>query len=324
MYMSSKNIWCFIAIALITTACYKTIEVDLPVQDPVLIYDQYNSGVVQSKLSFRLGKGVRITDYVGPHHGPDGYMVEGDAFDSVVGAQVLIYKDGSLFEQISGNGTATYIGSKDFVEGSAYDLKLTLPGEETRTASFRMPYGVQPQITVEDDPENENYQYLRITLIDQEPGVRNFYRISSGTLSSYLAGFPPQPETFETYGSFTSDSPLLTDINRMDNFDPLGESEENKYFNYFAYLSDELFDGSQTTFRIKVADLPVADQPDESYKYVVVLETLPVEQYLFLKTYANQQFNRGDAFAQPVEIYSNMEKTLGAFAVQAFRKTVVN
>ena len=91
-------------------------------------------------------------------------------------------------------------------------------------------------------------------------------------------------------------------------------------------LKDELFNGREYTQRInydyQIPFLLGDTMPNDSIDlsklvstYLITeLRTLSEDYYLFQSTYTTYQFSSGDPFAQPVQVYNNVENGFGIFA----------
>jgi hypothetical protein len=107
--------------------------------------------------------------------------------------------------------------------------------------------------------------------------------------------------------SFPSRGPGITDTItevREDYIDPVDPSLEYGYFNTSIFLNDRIFDGQLFLFKAQMAN-----PPDTR----VYLFSVSEEYYNYYMQVGLQEKNKGDAFAQPVQVTSNIENGWGVF-----------
>jgi len=105
---------------------------------------------------------------------------------------------------------------------------------------------------------------------------------------------------------FSTNSPLLADQGS-----PFGGEEDGtEFFFTDAFFTDDAFSGESISLELSASypSSPTAIQ------YVSCTE----EYYLYKLTLQNFYENNGNPFAQPVQIYSNIEGGLGIFAGYSF------
>ena len=75
-------------------------------------------------------------------------------------------------------------------------------------------------------------------------------------------------------------------------------------------ISDAVFDGTTKTISVELDQIYF----DTGKTMIVILSTLSEDFYRYKKTFRAQQVNGDNPFAQPAQIYTNVQNGLGIFA----------
>jgi hypothetical protein len=95
--------------------------------------------------------------------------------------------------------------------------------------------------------------------------------------------------------------------------------------NRYRVFTDDLFNGSEYTFKMQVRINPDEEEDDNDYYYTanypdpvslelyVELQHLTRDYYLYLKSRANARTNEdfGGMFTEPIQVYTNVEGGIG-------------
>lgn len=85
---------------------------------------------------------------------------------------------------------------------------------------------------------------------------------------------------------------------------------DNEKFDSEFYFSDDLLAGQNITFKGRINYLAESESPRF---FVVKVSSLSEDLYKYKVTYANYLQTQGDPFAQPVQVYSNINEGFGIF-----------
>tara|TARA_R110001592_G_scaffold108704_3_gene303652 strand:- start:26597 stop:27523 length:927 start_codon:yes stop_codon:yes gene_type:complete len=277
----------FIVGGLFISSCENTVDIDIPFEKPQV--------TLNSTLIHNTFPKVRLTF---SRHILDNNW----EFEPITTAEVKLTADGQSFYLDYNEESGEYISLDNMVMGGKeYTVEANVEGYAIISASANVPnqvpikdliyngkaqvdaYSTSDDITlVFDDPVGENhyeisaYYYRQDTYIDQF-GNEVYY---SDNQPIYLQ---PKNPTYET--DFFSNGGILID-------DKLFEGKEAKidFFTSGNYM--ELDNGGEVHF---------------------VLKVVSPGYYYFRSTSALQDWNEGDPFAQPVQVFSNIDNGIGIF-----------
>lgn len=278
-----KIIFALVAFSLM--ACEKTIDFELPVEEPQL--------AVSSKIiaSDSIYAAVSISSPAlsgSPRFADD--------------ATVVLYEDGVVIDTldvnnnvINGNNVPLYTASYPFVNERTYTLKVSKANFESVQGSC-----IVPSPAVMDKAEYFSETRVIKATIDDQPGKGDIYKIEI-TLKGdqYSRGFTSNDLTMEFYEGYS---------------DFLDLDTEGSYGTR-AYIRDELFDGGQRDFELTYYDFDGGGGQNFDTLFLKIT-TLSIDQYEFEKTLDLGAFGGESPFAEPITIYSNMSNGKGNFGAE--------
>ena len=95
--------------------------------------------------------------------------------------------------------------------------------------------------------------------------------------------------------------------------EPIDPAQSNDNFNGASkLLDDNLFNGKNHVFRMRLRSYRFNQQ--ESTRVRVILQSVTESYYRYFATQSLQNNTSGDPFAQPVQVFTNVENGLGIFA----------
>lgn len=313
------------------SGCYKTIEVDLPQIDPLIVAESQSNVSENGIMNMSLTKTMRILDFTYKYVYIDGETY--NPFDSITNASIKLYSDGALFTELTNpDGTSKYSSTKKLEEGKDYQVVVDCPNEGKQLkASFSYPKHPEIELISYQDTSSAWYDQTglaRVKITDMQPGVRNYFRVKVIERLTVTYTNPPQVLSSDRDISFNSRSSILSDVTGTDNssVDVGGDNNMGEYFGQYAYFSDELLKGNNTSLEVmfyKQQDFENPPYYSSKTEYFVQAEAIPVELLLFLKTLTLQAYSNGDPFAQPTEVYTNFDNSLGVFALPAISRIQV-
>lgn len=275
------------ALGFAALSCEKTIDYDLPQEDPRLVIDAYlftgepiKAFVSTSKTALAPGEPMFAMD-----------------------ATVLLYEEGQLVD------TLEPIDSNDLIMGqphfkSTYEpLAGKLYRLEAHKGEFPTAYGEDTPLEAVPLLKAE-YDSLRATLeieFKDPPGEGDYYRVAayvrqSGTGYSefpiYMSTFDPLVDYFYDFG---------------DDFE--GESGKS---GRHAFLSDASFDGQIRSIRFE--DVNFWNSPNNQDSLVIELSRVSFDFYRHEQSKGANYVNDDNPFAEPVQIYTNVKNGYGIVA----------
>jgi hypothetical protein len=287
------------AIVFLSCDFQNTLEVDLPAEKEKLVVNCFFSADSVWEVRVFSSKQVLAAEP-----------------DRVIQNASVVVTDGSRHFSCTYNPKYLSYRSMEHAEvGKKYALEVSAPGFATVTSSINVPEPIQileVTSTLRPDPEfaGNLYRTFDITFKDA-PGQSNYYAMA--IFASSYSRVPP----------FSQLDPLPR-IERP--LDPTFSAEyyEEFYFDhapggygtYNLLFNDRMFDGKKYTFKVDVFEIVFPDDTlnIRPLEYQIYLKTLSEPYYNYRVTYNKQKKTRDDPFAQPVQVFGNIENGYGIFA----------
>jgi hypothetical protein len=213
----------------------------------------------------------------------------------------------------TGPGTLCYRSTAGTAKiGKTYTLEVSAPGYETIRSSVTVPSPVSmieasmrrlPPTLSPDLFERR----LKVTFVDP-PNEQNFYAITAAKqthhpvwgLSRFLHGVPARPTD-----ELLDDRFIFSD-NAIDNF----RSDAT----YPIFFDDQFFNGREYTVELGWSDSEASyEMSPDGHRFAITLWSVSEEYYKYRLTLQKQKDQMKDPFAQPVQVYNNIENGFGAF-----------
>ncbi len=311
-----KKIVFFILISVSFISCIETLDIELDQDDKKMVLN----GIISpdSIITVNLSKSI--------------YSLDGDAFIKFVeDAEVKLYEDGVFIETMQYDTFGNYLSSIKPQLGKKYSVTAQNSQYEMLSATTEIPqtadikeFYVDIQIdsatetwydpntgnsfdttfyymsgegtgtVVFDDLDNENNYYLLCFSIVKPIYVYDNYG------NMYIKGYYRQPVWYNMQ-------------NQNDNL---------TYFSFSSLFSgvvfnDVFFDGTEKTLIVNIDTWALFDdyaQDLPQSPLYVHLYSLSEDAYEFISTYTKYQEAISNPFAEPVNIYTNVQNGLGLFA----------
>lgn len=291
-----KKILLFIT-AIIIVSCEKTIEFNGTVEEPKIvinsIFDNSKNltvSVAESR-SIMDGKSLRILSNA---------VVK--VSDGTNEHTLLFVADKNIFE----SGFKPKINKK-------YSITASYPGYSSISSSSYCPDTVkQVTHTVSSYRKNSELRNkYNIEFNDLNPNKENYYLITVDNIA------PGKEDEFD------NNIQIRSNDNNIVNRDPYSDEDE-EYFDYLL-ISDNNFEDGKISVNFSVRTTESYLKPDESSNFYNYYENLNVyhltyEAFQYIKTLELYPDSKDNPFAQPVQIYTNIDNGLGIFAGTGRRK----
>lgn len=253
---------------------------------------------------------------------------------SMNNARITLYENGSIASQFEllvdpewpDFRSSIFNSSTGFrpLAGHSYELEVEAEGFETIISSTTIPPPVevlgssfeQREIVLEN---NETGYPASVTFIDPKGGA-NFYQIE--VIFSYRV-IHDLPIELDSIGAWVGIAPRVQSSQQI----------SERFFKNRIFLEDRAFDGETFTFNF-VVDANVAysihileaprDFEHVDGKLSFLVKHITEEQYKYGTTEVLQEELGGDAFSEPVPIFTNIENGLGIFAGYSVSAGIIN
>jgi len=266
---------CSLSLAFVFYGCETVVEVDLPPYSPQIVINRFFSP--SNVFTVNVSQSLSILD--------DDYL------EYIDNAVVELYENGSQL------GTMSYIGNGDYTlnstakAGNNYTLVVYASGYESITASDTVPYAVPIiSLSLNDSAGVSQFgdEYAEVTITFTDPKTtKNYYHVEVYEYNSFSG--------WEEVVYITSTDPGVT----------------SNVYDSGILLSDALFDGNTHSLKINFDNYYLNSSNADLY---VRLHSTSKAYYFYRKTLLLHQQNKNNPFAEPVQVYNNVENGLGIFA----------
>jgi hypothetical protein len=310
---STKTSILILVLALILSSCQKVIEFSGSITDPIMVV---NSLVTpDSVVSVQVSKS-RF------------FLNNSSTFESIDNANVLLYVNGLLKENLLRRVNGVYVGAYKPTFGDSIGFKIKIPEKNEiicgttvpqltgilSVYSMTQPTDINTPIVTVTTPKTGGApvtdtigtnigrrMFLTLNFKDN-PDIKNYYR-----LVVYTRSYSGTKYTTD-YAFYFDD--IVSGNSTGDEVGPPTSLSSNK-FNVF---SDELFNGKQYSLKFSVDNnfyyyFPGHTKPQPIKILFITLQSISKNYYLYLQTRSNIKTN--SFFAEPVQVYSNIDGGVG-------------
>ena len=291
-----KKLFFLLSVSLIYISCEKVIPFEGDVNTPKLVINS----VFESDSTFKV------------HVSSSRSVIDTSSFENIDDAVVTI-KDvnGNVIEVLNHVVNGFYKGLVLPEENTTYILKVNHPNYADITASDSLPSPIiinSVDTSTILDPINGNR--LRISMNFDDPGNnQNYYLLETYSVNEYL--IVENLDTVEYELDTTKQFMVLTDEVFQNGGSPWRDQ---------GLFNDLLFNGQNKTLEIEIPNENWSgseDGYDWSYKTLTLrlyLHNITISYYYYRTSLELFQNASGNPFAQPVQVYSNIENGFGVFA----------
>ena len=291
-----KKLFLLLSISLVYISCEKIIPFEGDVNIPKLVINS----IFQSDSTFKV------------HVSSSRSVIDTASFQNIEDAVVTIKDDnGSIIETLNYVENGFYIGQTFPQENQTYSLQVTHPNYTNITSSDSLPSPITiNSIDTSTTVDPINGDRLQITLNFNDPeSSQNYYLIETYSVNEYLV--IKNSDTTEYELDTTKQFMVLTDEVFQNGGSPWREQ---------GLFNDLLFNGQNKALELEI---PYENYSGIEVGYEWIYKTLSVRVYLhnISKSYYYYRTSlelyqgaSGNPFAQPVQVYSNIENGFGVFA----------
>lgn len=291
-----KKLFFLLSVSLIYISCEKVIPFEGDVNTPKLVINS----VFESDSTFKV------------HVSSSRSVIDTSSFENIDDAVVTI-KDvnGNVIEVLNHVVNGFYKGQVLPEENTTYILEVNHPNYAKITASDSLPSPIiinSVDTSTILDPINGNR--LRISMnFDDPENNQNYYLLETYSVNEYL--IVENLDTIEYELDTTKQFMVLTDEVFQNGGSPWRDQ---------GLFNDLLFNGQNKTLEIEIPNENWSgseDGYDWSYKTLTLrlyLHNITISYYYYRTSLELFQNASGNPFAQPVQVYSNIENGFGVFA----------
>lgn len=314
-----KKALLYLTVFMLFASCEKEIEFKGDITEPLLVLNGF--ALPDSLLVFRLTES-RF------------FLEEADSFPTVRDADVRLYVDGMYKEDLQSQQNGYYYSSYRPKQGEVLSLEAQAPGFEAVKAETRLPLqaellevdtsitkvGEQYALSYDYDVEAQeyiidtvgvytNYEVSMNLKFKDPPASGDYYRV-------LVKQFFSEGENFYEFYDFYVNNFYTTEMG-----DLLSLTETQNDYHIYA---DELFNAKVVDMKLNFGTYSYYDYQrgpiSSGARFQVQLQNISQSYYLYLKTLSAYQ-NAVEFFAEPIQIYSNVQNGVGLFA--AYSSSVI-
>lgn len=249
-----------------------------------------------------------------------------NSFETISDASVVITEDENIQIPLTHTGSGYYLAPTDIgrpKEGTNYRIEVNSPEFGRATANSHVPKKASfknAYISNENyiDPSGGN-EKVEITIeLEDEASIENYYYLTVNSIYS-------NPE-FGIEDSwvicFSSSDPVFDADEYGGDFIEIEETADIYYCNGLTTFRDLLFEGETKTFKIYLNHYEIFDysyNPDTGEEIKtrrdirLVLGSMSRNIYNYKRSARSQSWNQDNPFAEPIQVYSNIEGGVGIF-----------
>jgi len=281
------SLFIFIIGTFFISACETSVDIDIPFEKPQVTLNSTFINDTNPKVRLTFTKHILDNNW---------------EFEPISEAEVKLIQENETWYLNYNEESGDYVNSEYFIEeGKEYTIQVLLEGYDMITASELVPIKVpikefiyNGQVKRDSWSTNDD-----VTLIFDDPVGENYYEISA---YYYRKDYYTDQYGNEFY--FEENYPIY--------LEPKNPSYENDYnLNGEILIDDNLFEGTEAT--IDFFTNGNYFEIDNGGEVHFVLKAISPSYYNYGSTFGLQEWNDGDPFAQPVQVYSNIENGIGIF-----------
>lgn len=290
-----KNILILLSVALVAMACEKEVKLKAEEQKPRIVANTiFNAATDTVWLSLSESRNLLYTKELPKISGAEAKFLKED------GSEI-----GSFIESMSGGTKGLYYlpitGGLNV--GEKYSLSVNKTGFDAVKATTSIPSNMVIN-SIDSAASNSTVKGKKFTInFKDNAAEKNYYIVSSREVSYTIEGV-------DTVTVMETSTISTKEIVAAGNRDISGNTDGEELF-----FNDETFNGSDFSFafiHIEQDGIPADIEPKTYFE--ITVKNVSEAYYKYRLSYAKYQKTNGSPFAEPVQVYSNIEKGFGLFA----------
>lgn len=283
---------------ILTVSCEVVVDVPTPNFKPSLVLNSYINP--DSIVSLALSSNRYVLD------------TSRSQFPWVDGASIKLYEDGLFVEEFQQELDISGYYFSDFhpKRGSTYRITAEKEGFETIAASTSIPSEEASFAIIDINEFKDEFGYpnykMRYNLRDK-PG-NDFYEVRLFQLFKERFGFYDEMDNFIEEGSFSRYDDITFNYFSPEDLD----TDDAETYGLEYLFSDQLFEGRAVQNTIEFH--PFSSDDEDSLTFQLRIRKVSEEYYEY-RTTSDLQFKvGGNAFAEPIPVFNNIENGFGIFS----------
>ncbi len=238
--------------------------------------------------------------------------LENDKPNNILNAVVRITEGDTEIPLSLVDNSGTYQSSATAEAGKTYTINVSAPGYEPVSSTVTLPPAIQildVETSLSVDPEDPRSNKRTFHIRFKDPGHElNFYAFGMTRIEYRTAS--RNEEDVVISGTYLDPlDPAFSKNYYREDFRVDSVQQLNLLFD------DRLFDGDEYVLSVSCREYrPTEEFPEEPFLYKLFLKSLTPAYYHYRVTYNLQQETKGDPFAQPVQVFNNIQNGYGIFA----------
>jgi hypothetical protein len=276
-------------------ACEKSEKIeDFPLYPPKLVVNSYLHA--DSTLSIHLSKSLSVLDNA--------------ELKNVDDASIDLYEDNSYLATLNtSDGDGNYLYNHILKPGSEYSIEA----KSTKLGTAKANTMVPKKVTIKEyeistfDNDDWGKEYKFSITFDDLPELGDYYMLGIAVIKvdSFIAGTDTIVEEYHSSNVYLSSS---------------SNPASDEIVGGTIFFKDEFFNGKTYTI-----DVNAAYVDDYAYKLKLIAElyTLSEANYKYRKSLAKFYDSSGNPFAEPVQVFNNIEGGYGIFGGQNVHRDTI-
>lgn len=277
----------YFAILFILTisACELVVDVDMPIEKSKVVLNAFFTpdSVWKAKVSL------------------NRHILDDSGYPPIPNAEIIVFEGDTPLDTLHYDTLGYYFSNDGGPKiGKTYSMRAIVPDYEIVEASSSCPIPVTPTFSALQTGVAEfNQPVYSFDITFTDPPGRNFYQITAVSETRFT--HPQTGQGFVNYNFIQT----WSDDQAIDNED----IPNNEGF----FFSDVLFNEEEFTVNVKMMPNGWGGPPTKT-KFHVYFRAVSEDYYRYKVTSLLQDFVGEDPFAQPAQVYNNIQNGFGIFA----------
>ncbi len=281
----------FITITILMASCEKVITIDQNEFKPKIVLNAVLNANELILISLSESRDM---------------LYEGNEFPALKNATAEIFEEGISIGKLTEGQNGDYHINYKPVAGKTYHINVSHAKFESVNATTKIPFPIiLNEVVIDKISDSKHYVYFDINDIPDD----NFYGIQILREDS-LIGI--QPDTTNNYYNYDKEYFSCTDL--VIEY-PKNESLDGDNINDIFLFKDQIFKNSK--YKLRCSFEKNTWQGDHIVKLTASVNSYSYEYYRYIITTEIFSDNGGNPFAEPVQIFNNIENGFGIFGAIA-------